>query len=82
MTDEELAELVNWLRQMHGIELEPAFLRDPAATAGAFGALAERAAASLPFGAEPSGFHVATAALTGPGGARPGGKQGNGGDAG
>ena len=60
MTDEELAALALWLRRSQEIDLDPAELREPAATAGKFGALAGRAAAELAFGAEPSGFDLAT----------------------
>jgi hypothetical protein len=82
MTEEELAALAVWLRRMQGIELDPALLRDPAAVAETFGALAGRASADLPFGAEPSGFDFATDNLTRPSRAHPGGKLGSGGDAG
>ncbi|MCH8000428.1 MAG: hypothetical protein IIA34_02050 [Proteobacteria bacterium] len=63
MTDEELAALALWLRRTQEIDLDPADLRAPAATAGKFGALAGRAAAELAFGAEPSGFGLATGDL-------------------
>ncbi len=63
MTDEELAALALWLRRTQGIDLDPADLREPAAAAGKFGALAGRAAAELGFGAEPSGFDLATSNL-------------------
>ncbi len=63
MTDEELAALALWLRRSQEIDLDPADLRGPAATAGKFGALAGRAAAELAFGAEPSGFYLATRCL-------------------
>ncbi len=64
MTDEELAALALWLRRTQEIDLDPKDLREPAAAAGKFGALAGRAAAELGFGAEPSGFDLATAKLT------------------
>ncbi len=63
MTDEELAALALWLRRTLEIDLDPADLREPAAAAGKFGALAGRAAAELGFGAEPSGFDLATGDL-------------------
>ncbi len=63
MTDEELAALALWLRRTQEIDLDPADLREPAAAAGKFGALAGRAAAELAFGAEPSGFDLATGNL-------------------
>lgn len=63
MTDEELAALALWLRRTQEIDLDPADLREPAAAAGKFGALAGRAAAELAFGAEPSGFALATGNL-------------------
>lgn len=63
MTDEELAALALWLRRSQEIDLDPADLREPAATAGKFGALAGRAAAELAFGAEPSGYDLATGKL-------------------
>ncbi len=68
MTDEELAALAFWLRRTQGIDLDPANLREPAAAAGKFGALAGRAAAELAFGAEPSGFDLATGDLKRTGG--------------
>jgi hypothetical protein len=77
MTDEELAALAAWLRRTQGVALDPALLRESAATAGKLSALAGRAAAELAFGAEPSGFDVATANLK-----RPKGKQAGGGNAG
>jgi hypothetical protein len=63
MTEEELAALAAWLRRMQGIELEPASLGEPAATAATLSALIGEAAAALPFGAEPSGVDLATARL-------------------
>ena len=63
MTEEEVTALAMWLKQSLGIELDPERLRDPAAAAAKFGALAGRAARDLPFGAEPSGFDLATAEL-------------------
>ncbi len=63
MTDAELAALALWLRRTQEIDLDPADLREPAAAAGKFGALAGRAAAELGFGAEPSGFDLATGNL-------------------
>jgi hypothetical protein len=76
MTDEELAALALWLRRTQEIDLDPAQLRDPAATAGKFGALAGCAAAELAFGAEPSGFDLATGNLKPTGGKRTGGGDG------
>lgn len=72
MTDEELAALALWLRRTQEIDLDPADLRGPAATAGTFGALAGRAAAELVFGAEPSGFDLATGNLKRTGNLKPG----------
>ncbi len=63
MTDAELAALALWLRRTQEIDLDPADLREPAAAAGKLGALAGRAAAALAFGAEPSGFDLATGDL-------------------
>ncbi len=63
MTDEELAALALWLRRTQEIDLDPADLREPVAAARKFGALAGRAAAALAFGAEPSGFDLATGNL-------------------
>ncbi len=77
MTDEELAALALWLRRTQEIDLDPEDLREPAAAAGKFGALAGRAAAELAFGAEPSGFDLATGNLQ-----RTGRKRTGGGDAG
>ncbi len=79
MTDEELAALALWLRRTQEIDLDPADLRGPAATAGKFGALAGRAAAELGFGAEPSGFDLATGNLK-PGNLKRTGGLGTGGD--
>ncbi len=76
MTDEELAAMALWLRRTQEIDLDPAQLRDPAAAAGKFGALAGRAAAELGFGAEPSGFDLATANLKRTGGKGTGGDDG------
>jgi hypothetical protein len=77
MTEEELAAFAGWLRQTQGVDLEPAALREPAGAAAKLGALVGEAARDLPFGAEPSGFDVATARLkTAAGG------QGGGGDVG
>ncbi len=77
MTDEEVAALAAWLRRTQGVALDPAPLRESAATAVKLSALAGRAAANLAFGAEPSGFDFATANLK-----RPDGRQEGGGDAG
>ena len=63
MTDAELAALALWLRRTQEIDLDPTDLREPAAAAGKLGALAGRAAAALAFGAEPSGFDLATGDL-------------------
>ena len=63
MTNAELVALALWLRRTQEIDLDPADLRAPAATAGKLGALAGRAAAALAFGAEPSGFDLATGNL-------------------
>ncbi|MEE8499679.1 MAG: hypothetical protein V3S27_03825 [Kiloniellales bacterium] len=72
MTEEELAALAAWLRRTQGIDLEPALLREPAVAAAKLSALIGEAAEALKFGAEPSGFDLATAAL----------KERHGGDAG
>ncbi len=72
MTEEELAAFATWLRHTQGVEIEPATLREPAGAAAALGTLVGAAAADLPFGAEPSGFHAAIAKLAGPAG-EPGG---------
>ncbi len=76
MTDEELAALALWLRRTQEIDLDPEDLREPAAAAGKFGALAGRAAAELGFGAEPSGFDLATGNLKRTGRKRTGGGDG------
>ena len=68
MTDEDLAALAAWLRQTQGVKLDTEQLHDPAAAAAKYGAQARRAARGLPFGTEPSGFALATAALKAPGG--------------
>ncbi len=76
MTEEELAAFAVWLRQSQGVDMEPAELREPAATTVKLGALVGAAAADLPFGAEPSGFHIATAKLAGDQGVGQGAGQG------
>ncbi len=63
MTDEDLAAVAAWLRRTQGIALEPAALREPATVAAKLSALVGGAAEARPFGAEPSGFELAAAAL-------------------
>ena len=65
MTEQELAAFATWLRKTQGVEIDPESLRGPAGAAVKLGALVGEAAQDLPFGAEPSGFDLAIAKLSG-----------------
>lgn len=70
MADDEAARAAAWLERMQDVRLDPARVREPAATAQRIGRLAGAADSALPFGAEPSGFALAQAQLRRSGGAK------------
>lgn len=63
MVDDEAAKAAAWLERIQGVRLDPARVREPAATAERIGNLASAADTALPFGAEPSGLALVRARL-------------------
>ena len=63
MADDEAARAAAWLERIQGVKLDPARVREPAATAERIGNLASAADTAFPFGAEPSGYSLAQARL-------------------
>jgi hypothetical protein len=63
MADDEAARTAAWLERIQGVRLDPARVKEPAATAERIGRLTDAAGTALPFGAEPSGFALAQARL-------------------
>ncbi len=67
MSDDDTAATLAWLRRFQGIEPDPELARELAQAVARSCALSDRAAAELPFGAEPSGLARVTRALIGRG---------------
>ena len=63
MPDDDLAATLDWLRRLQRTEPKPELVRELAQAVARSCALSERAAAGLPFGAEPTGFARVTRAL-------------------
>ena len=63
MSDDDPAAMPAWLRRFQGFEPDPELVRELAQAVARSCALSERAAAELPFGAEPPGFARVTRAL-------------------